>query len=238
MRYILFFCVGFLLCSCYSGKTISSGLSPHQPAHTYEDGPRTFSYTTEDSITVSTSYYGEVDSSKVFLLSVDNYSSTPITFDPEQIYLIAYSNDSSISTSKVFYAQNTDSMLVALDKEIEELQQKQKINTGGRIALGVAYFVVSIVGIANGDSELLLGADVVHDVSQTALAISAIDLDDRTEKNFIKHERVYNEGLYKTDIEPGGAVYGKVYIVLPNSEQYRMYVPVEGNTFRFAFKRY
>jgi hypothetical protein len=234
MKRILLLVFPFLLIGCYTYQVYR--LEPSETENTFTEQGRPYSYQRIDSVIVSVGFDTYLENEYIFDVTVDNQSNKLLTFDPAQAYLFCYASDTSLLEKKIFFAIDPENRIDSIQYSILTEQKRARRNTIFSIVLAAAYITTEVAAVNSDISyETMEAIRATHTISQAILDESRADALNKADYLYFTQDYWHCNAFRKTMIQADTFNTGKIHFKVPYSPLYKVYIPVDGQIYRFNF---
>ena len=211
-------------------------LVPGENENVFEDHGQIFTYQAKDEVYVSIGFSSHTDGEYIFDMTIDNQSDDTLAFNPAQIHLFRYNQD-TLAEKRIYYALDPRLVLDSIDNSIDERENKIKNNTILSIFLGAIYLTTEIAGF-NGDIDYgaLEAIRFTHDVAQMGLDIARQESGEKIYNLEFAGDYWLNGALRQGIVYPHSFESGKIHFQVQQSEFFKINVPIDNRIYRFTFQ--
>ena len=235
MKHILYLIIFISVVGCYAPTQVYR-LEPSEDQNTFVEQGQPFSYKNINDIVVSIGFDTYMDNEYIFDVTIDNKSDSTFLFDPSQAYLFRFANDSSLAEQKIYFAVNPETAIDSIKKTVALEQKKVKRNAIVSVILAAAYITTEVVAANNDVSyETMDAVRSAHDLSQMVLNESRNESIDHIHYLYFTDDYWHFEALRNTEVKADTFYTGKMHFKVPYSPVFKLYIPVNSNTYRFSF---
>ncbi len=228
-----------IFCFFYLPKSYSQSdyvLLPTETSLTFEENGQQFSYQPIDSVIVSIGFQSYTDGEYVMDMTIDNQSADTLFFDPESVYLFRYNGDSLLE-KKIYHVIDPEKVLDSISQSYEYQETRIEKNNFLSFLAGAAYITAEIAGLSGKiDYDALDAIRFGHSLVQAGLEHVRYDAENNLYTLDFAGDYWTKGAIRKTTVLPYNFQSGKLHFKIPYSEFIKIYLPVEDNLYRFAFK--
>lgn len=211
-------------------------IAPVENDKVFVEGDQKYTYQVYDEVFVSIGFISHRNGEYVFDMTIDNQSEDTLEFDPGEIHLFRYAQD-TLAEKRIYYAQNPELVLDSIDFTIDDKKDKIRNNTFLSLVLSALYITTEIAGFNEEmDYGTIEAIRFGHDLSQIGLGIAREE----------KAEKIY-ELEYAGDywlkgtiqhcvVPPNTYESGRIHFKVPQSEILKIYVPIDSRIYRYTFQ--
>ena len=236
------FLVFFLLVTgCYSTSEYGKYhfLKPYEPVYSYWDNGREMMCNTSDGIFISMGFHAYDLNFKEFILDVviENNSDSAVLFDPSAIDIFRYANDQTLAKHKIYHPIDPLEKIDSLNKLIKAQNRRSNGNLALGIFCGLLQVTSEVAYIASKDDTPEERQATRANYAETRESIQETRSRIENKINDLRYRQNYwaEDVLWKSAINEGETLSGKLHLPVPLSPQYRVYIPINKRVFRFAF---
>ncbi len=211
-------------------------LVPGESENVFVDRGQEFTYQAKDEVYVSIGFNSHFNGEYIFDMTIDNQSDDTLEFDPADIHLFRYNQD-TLAEKRIYYALNPELVLDSIDNSIEERKDKVRNNTLLSIFFGAIYVTSEIAGI-NGDMDygVLEAIRFTHDVAQMGLDISRQQSGEKIYDLKFAGDYWLNGALQQGIVYPHSFESGDIHFKVQQSEYFKIYVPIDHRIYSYTFQ--
>jgi hypothetical protein len=223
---------------CNAPKQIIYRLEPSQNEKTFTENGQSFAWENIDNVIVSAGFDANVNNESILEITIDNHTDSTFDFDPTKAYLFRYSSDTALAEPKIYFAVDPGQAIDSIQKTIVKEDKNIHRNAIFSILLAAAYLTTEVVAATSDDISYntMEAVRATHDLSQMMLNeasnVSAENINQLSSSDAYWHCEVFKN----TEIQADTFYTGKIHFKVPYSALYKVYIPVNGNTYRFEFK--
>lgn len=209
---------------------------PCEKEYIFEDRGQTFTYQAKDDVFVSIGFNSHCNGEYTFDMTIDNQSDDTLEFDPAEIHLFRYNQD-TLAERRIYYALDPELVLDSIDDSIDEREEKIRNNTLLSIFLGALYVTTEIAG-ANGniDYGALEAIRFTHQAAQMGLDISRQQSGEKIYNLEFAGDYWLNGALHQGIVYPHTYESGSIHFEVQHAEFFKINVPIDHRIYRYTFQ--
>lgn len=236
--FILFFLCSFVFANqTYSQDSTFVRYVPCENQFTFSDAKQSYIYQEHDSIYVSLAFIGSRRGEYIFDLIIDNQSSVPLEFDPDQIHLFRYEND-TLAEQKIYHPLNAGLVLDSIDASIETQKRKIRNKSAMSIFAWMLYFTAALATESGEmDYNTMDLIDLTHDAVQTGIAVGKEVNTNHIDNLCFDGDYWSNAVMTQDLIFPYSSDRGHIHFRVKTTQLFKIEIPIGDRIFRYRFKQ-
>jgi hypothetical protein len=212
-------------------------MEPSESENTFFEQGIPYAFKNIDSVIVSVGFDTYLNNEYILDATIDNQSGRLMHFDPSQAYLFCYSSDTTLQEKKVFFALNPEKQLDSIQQSIIKEQKRMRRSAIFSVVLAAAYLTTEVAAVNSDISfETMEAIRATHTVSQAILDESRTEAMAAVDYLYFSEDYWKCNAFRETMVQADSFQTGKIHFRVPFSPIYKVYIPLDGQIYRFTFK--
>jgi len=220
----------------FSQENTNQHLVPGENQSLFQEDNQTFIYQVKDSVFVSIGFSEYINGEYIFNVCIDNHSDDTLNFDPNDINLFRYTND-TLAEMKAYNPENYSEILDSIDCVITDKERKIRNKNIFSIALLTLYLTAEIAG-ATGDMDYgtLEAIRLTHNIAQTGIDISRYNTEENLYDLSFTGDYWKNATFKECVVLPHSFKSGNIHFRIPHSDVLEIEISFKYRIFRYSFR--